>query len=195
MAKASTLPQRTLPHRTHNPYSGNKHRRPQKRSLCCSHGELCLPWHIHLSTGQNSPRGVQSDQNYSHHLLAANLGKALNKSKATQSIQQCAGTDPKGLQCCGGGGTAQSDSTAWHQNLGPQGLRAEYPVWPSLNSTTRSWFFPTVHDLPHLHLQRKTRTQRGEPTYWWARERSGLSQGSGPKGLSTVTQLSQQAEH
>lgn len=57
--------------------------------------------------------------------LAANLGEALNKGKATQSIQQCAGTDPKGLQCCGGGGTAQSDSTAWHQNLGPQGLRVE----------------------------------------------------------------------
>lgn len=96
--------------------------------------------------------------------LATNLEEALNKSKATQSTQQCAGTDPKGLQCCGGGGTAQSDSTAWHQNLGPQGLRAEYPAWPSLSSTTRSWFFLTVHDLPHLHLQRKTRTQRAEPT-------------------------------
>lgn len=33
--------------------------------------------------------------------LAANLGEAINKSKGTQSIQQCAGTDPKGLQCCG----------------------------------------------------------------------------------------------
>lgn len=96
--------------------------------------------------------------------LAANLGEAINKSKGTQSIQQCAGTDPKGLQCCGGGGTAQSDSTAWHQNLGPQGLRAEDSAWPSLSSTTHSWFFPTVHDLPHLHLQRKTRTQRAEPT-------------------------------
>ena len=30
--------------------------------------------------------------------LAANLGEALNKGKATQSIQQCAGTDPKGCQ-------------------------------------------------------------------------------------------------